>query len=135
MAMTLSQWLGAVRPGGRGYVFSMDLNSHHPDEAVCKTCKKETLLFNTDVDAENLIKATNAKNDNAFITLAKYQDHSTGRGAKFADSLKSLWIDIYCGAEKTYKTKEQALAAAKSFCAACNLHDPSIITDSGGAVL
>ena len=87
MAMTLSQWLGAVRPGGRGYVFSMDLNSHHPDEAVRKTCKKNTRVFNSDADAETLIKATNTRNDNAFITLAIFQDHSTGRGAEFADSV------------------------------------------------
>ena len=134
MAMTLSQWLRAVRPDGRGYVFSMDLNSHHPDEAVRKTCKKNTRVFNSDADAETLIKTTNTRNDNAFITLAKFQDHSTGRGAEFADSLKSLWIDIDCGSSKAYQTKEQALAAAQSFCVACNFPKPSIIIDSGGGV-
>ena len=134
MAMTLSQWLGAVRPGGRGYVFSMDLNSHHPDEAVRKTCKKNTRLFNSDADAETLIKASNTRNDNAFITLAKFQDHSTGRGAEFADSLKSLWIDIDCSSSKAYQTKDQAIAAAKSFCLACSFPKPSIIIDSGGGI-
>jgi len=134
MVITLSQWLEVVRPEGRGYTFSMDSNSHGPDEAVRKTCKKKQELFNTAAEAEPLIKAANARSDNVFITLAKFQDQSPARKAAFADSFKSLWIDVDCGPEKHYQTKDQAIAAAKSFCVACKFPKPSMIIDSGGGI-
>lgn len=130
----LTEWLTAVRPDGRGYVFSMDLNSHHPIEAIRKTCKKKQEAFNTTAEAELLIKSANARRDNVFITLAQFQNESQARKAKFTDSFKSLWIDVDCGPEKPYQKKDQALAAAKSFCFACKFPKPSMIIDSGGGI-
>ena len=134
MTLNLSQWIEAVRPEGRGYIFSMDSNSHSPDESVRKTCNKKTRVFSTSADAEILIKADNARNNNIFITLAQFQDCSPGRKAEFTDSFKSLWVDIDCGANKTYQTKEQAIVAARAFCIACNFPKPSLIIDSGGGI-
>lgn len=130
----LSEWLAAVRPDGRGYVFSMDLNSHHPIEDMRKKCKKQQEVFNTAAEAERLIKAANATSDNVFITLAQFQDKSPSRKAEFSDSLKSLWVDVDCGLDKAYQTKEQALAAARVFCVACKFPKPSIVIDSGGGI-
>ena len=130
----LTEWLTAVRPDGRGYVFSMDLNSHHPIEAIRKTCKKKQEVFNTTAEAGLLIKSANARSDNVFISLAQFQIASPSRKAEFTDSFKSLWIDVDCGPEKPYQTKDQAIAAAKSFCLACSFPKPSMIIDSGGGI-
>ena len=134
MAISLTKWLEAVRPDGRGYTLSIDFNSHHPDKSVSDTCKKKQEVFNDSLSAEALIGAANSRSDNVFVTLAQFQDQSPGRKAKFADSLKSLWVDVDCGLTKAYQTKEQALAASKAFCIACGFPKPSMIIDSGGGV-
>lgn len=134
MAMHLNEWLALVRPEGRGYVFSIDQNSHHPDDEVRKLCKKSQGAFNSLGEAKMLIEAANSRGHNVFISLARFKEQSIGRKAIYADSLKSVWIDVDCGPEKPYQTKEQAIAAAKTFCTTCGLPKPSIVVDSGGGV-
>ena len=122
--MNTISWLDAVRPSGRGYLFTLDNNS--PKQSV----------FNDNSDAHRKIDDAIEAGQQVFVSLAQFKDDSSGRKAESADSCKSVWLDIDCGEgdDKKYKTQIEAIEAAQAFCSLCKIPKPSVVVNSGGGV-
>ena len=122
--MNTISWLDAVRPSGRGYLFTLDNNS------------PKQFVFNDNSDAHTKIDNAIASGQEVFVSLAQFKDDSSGRKAESADSCKSVWLDIDCGEsdDKKYKTQIEAIKAAQAFCSLCKIPKPSVVVNSGGGV-
>lgn len=77
--------------------------------------------------------ANNLKDEgyDAYYALATFED---GRSRKTANvkQLRSLYIDLDCGPDKSYQTQTEALIALKSFCKVTNLPKPALVNSGGG---
>jgi hypothetical protein len=94
---------------------------------------KRTQKFFT--DKQELLeesKVLDANGYNTFFGLATYKVEGS-RKANNTVSMKSLFIDIDCGAGKDYATKREALDALKEFCIKLKLPAP-LVVDSGGGL-
>ncbi|CAH1070403.1 phage/plasmid primase, P4 family [Candidatus Nitrotoga sp. 1052] len=121
--MTNTTWLDAVRPNNRGYLFCLGANKI-PRQS----------LFDNHTDALELITDAVGRNEDVFVSLAKFKENSLSRKSEFADSFKSVWLDIDCGLGKEYKSHDEALKAASIFGWKCKLPKPSIVVNSGGGL-
>jgi hypothetical protein len=94
---------------------------------------KRTQKFFT--DKQELLeesKVLDANGYNTFFGLATYKVEGS-RKANNTVSMKSLFIDIDCGAGKDYATKREAFDALKEFCIKLKLPAP-LVVDSGGGL-
>jgi hypothetical protein len=71
-----------------------------------------------------------------YHACAAYENDKS-RKADNAKSMKALWLDIDCGAEKAktgagYRTKVDAALALRTFCKALGLPKPMIVDSGGG---
>ena len=74
-----------------------------------------------------------AQGYDAYFALATFGDTSS-RKADNVVSLKSLFLDLDCGADKPYPTQLDAIKALQEFCRTLRLPKPSIIVNSGRGV-
>ena len=54
------------------------------------------------------------------------------RTAENAAATGSFWLDIDCGDDKDYETRDQAVTAIEQFCLACDLPKPLLVNSGGG---
>ena len=120
----LRQWLNAIRPEGRGYVFSISKNSKIPKQSV----------FDDHAEAIALITAAITRNEDVFVALARFREGSTNRKSELAESFLSVWVDIDCGEGKPYQNKDSAVDALLGFVEKMQLPHPSPMVDSGNGI-
>ena len=120
----LRQWLNAIRPEGRGYVFSISENSKIPRQFV----------FDNHAEAIALITAAITRNEDVFVALARFREGSTNRKSEFTESFLSVWVDIDCGERKPYQNKDSAVDALLGFVEKMQLPHPSPMVDSGNGI-
>ena len=68
---------------------------------------------------------------NAYFALAAFKDGSS-RKAFNARELRSLFLDLDCGAEKPYATQEDARTTLLKFCADNDFPEPTIVSSGRG---
>jgi hypothetical protein len=78
-------------------------------------------------------EALDTQGYDAYFALATFGD-APSRKADNVVSLKSLFLDLDCGADKPYPTQLDAIKALQEFCRTLRLPKPSIIVNSGRGV-
>jgi len=69
----------------------------------------------------------------AYFALATFED-ATSRKSDNVATLKSLFLDLDCGANKPYASQLDAIKALQEFCRTSRIPKPSIIVNSGRGV-
>jgi hypothetical protein len=98
------------------------------------TVKKEHVFVNTIDELYNAAMAFDAKGYNSYYALATFNDKGR-RLTENAVKIKSLFLDIDCGAGKDYPTKAEAADALDTFLsttALAELGTPWIVSSGGG---
>jgi len=124
--------IGLVRPAGGWYGFL----------AVKDKTKIRQLMFETRRELDEAIAKYVEDRWCVFFGLAKYKDGSS-RAQDNVESLKSFWVDIDCGPNKSavdartgrpqgYETQVKGLNALKEFCKATKLPLPLIVNSGNG---
>jgi hypothetical protein len=88
--------------------------------------------FHNTID-ELITRGEELTNDglNAYFALAAFKDGSS-RKAPNARELRSLFLDLDCGADKPYATQEAARAALTAFCTEQEFPEPVILSSGRG---
>lgn len=73
-----------------------------------------------------------ARNSNVFFALASFNDVTLGRKAANTKALRSFFIDLDCGADKPYASREDAAVALRAFLHATKLPTPYIVNSGRG---
>ena len=121
-----------VRPAGGWYGFLAV-----KDKTTTRQCMVET---RAELDAE--IEKYVAKRWCVFFTLAKFET-GKNRTQENVESLKSYWLDIDCGPNKSiadektgrpsgYETQGDGLKALRTFCTTLGLPKPMLINSGNG---
>ena len=76
--------------------------------------------------------ALRSRDANVFFALASFIDPAAGRKAVNAKALRSFFIDLDCGADKPYASRDDAAVALKAFVTATNLPTPFIVNSGRG---
>jgi hypothetical protein len=98
------------------------------------TAKKEHVFVNTIDELYNASMAFDQKGYNTFYALASFNEEKK-RLAENAIKMKSLFLDIDCGAGKDYENKSQAAGALDKFLDDAGLKElgmPWVISSGGG---
>lgn len=82
---------------------------------------------------DNLAEKLCGAEFNVYFACASYKDDTSGRKVENIKALKSFFLDIDCGEEKPYETKELGLTALNAFVKRHQLPKPWIV-DSGGGI-
>ena len=77
--------------------------------------------------------AGNLKDDgyDAYYALATFENGKSRR-TNNVKQLRSLFIDLDCGAGKPYTTQQEALVALREFCKTVRLPKPTVVNSGGG---
>ena len=88
--------------------------------------------FHNTID-ELIARGEELNNDglNAYFALAAFKDGSS-RKAPNARELRSLFLDLDCGADKPYATQQDAQAALTKFCATHQFPEPVVVSSGRG---
>jgi len=98
-----------------------------------KEGKVRTRFANDIPTLEVEIDALHAAGADAYFSMASYEDTNPPRRlASNVITLKSFWLDLDCGDNKPYPTREDAIAALGQFCADLNLPQPICINSGRG---
>jgi hypothetical protein len=73
-----------------------------------------------------------SRDSNVFFALASFVDQAEGRKATNAKALRSFFIDLDCGADKPYASRDEAAVALKAFVASASLPTPFIVNSGRG---
>ena len=86
-------------------------------------------LVETREEADALFEKLTAQERDVYFGVARFATDE-GRTKDNVLALRSLWLDLDCGANKPYATKRAGMTALKTFCADTKLPRP-IVVDSG----
>ena len=80
-----------------------------------------------------LVVAENIKKDgyDAYYALATFEDGKS-RKTNNVKQLRSLFLDLDCGAGKAYDTQQEAIEALKNFCKVSGMPKPTLVNSGGG---
>lgn len=80
-----------------------------------------------------LIVADNLKEEgfDAYYALATFEDGKSRKSTN-VKQLRSLFIDLDCGAGKPYQTQNEAIVALRDFCKEVKLPKPTLVNSGGG---
>ena len=75
----------------------------------------------------------NLKNEgyDAYYALATFEDGKS-RKTNNVKQLRSLFLDLDCGAGKAYDTQQEALDALDKFCKESGMPKPTLVNSGGG---
>lgn len=73
-----------------------------------------------------------SRNANVFFALASFVDPAIGRKAINVKALRSFFIDLDCGADKPYASRDDAAVALRAFVTATKLPIPYIVNSGRG---
>lgn len=73
-----------------------------------------------------------SRESNVFFALASFIDPADGRKAVNVKALRSFFIDLDCGADKPYASRDDAAIALKAFVLATKLPTPYIVNSGRG---
>jgi hypothetical protein len=71
------------------------------------------------------------KGYDAYFALANFQSPDDGRTVNNAKQLNAFFVDIDCGANKTYADQTEGMEALLEFLANTNLPKPTVVVNSG----
>ena len=97
-----------------------------------KDSEKRVQKFFPDIESAHAVAQQLHENKfDAYFALATYTD---GKSRKVANAklLKSFWLDIDCGAGKTYLTQVEGITALKKFCKDAGLPRPLLVNSGRG---
>lgn len=73
-----------------------------------------------------------SRDSNVFFALASFVNPEEGRKASNAKALRSFFVDLDCGADKPYASRDDAAVALNAFVAAASLPTPFIVNSGRG---
>ncbi len=73
-----------------------------------------------------------SRDSNVFFALASFINPEDGRKASNAKALRSFFIDLDCGADKPYASRDDAAVALNLFVAEASLPTPFIVNSGRG---
>lgn len=82
---------------------------------------------------EDLVNRLVASEYDVYFACAKYESEGLGRKVDNIKELKAFYLDIDCGENKPYESKEDGLKALVQFCKRHDLAKPWVV-DSGGGI-
>jgi putative DNA primase/helicase len=122
----IRRFLQAVRPPGRGYLFTLK-----------KKRPKQTAFASNHAAEESIFKAISQRED-VFVSLAQFREDSPKREGAFAEHFASVWVDIdvECGdgKAKPYASRAAGMEALEAFLSQTALPRPSLLVNSGGGI-
>ena len=120
--MTPKEFLSAVLPReGSGYYCIAELT----------TPKKQHVFVDTLEAAFEAAASFSAKNYDVYFATSTFAEKGS-REAKNAQATRSLFIDIDCGPNKAYATKEAATSALSTLCNTTKLPPPIVVSSGNG---
>jgi hypothetical protein len=119
--MTRTELLTAVLAPEGWYCVVGLKKSGYPKQVFADT------LTGVDTETENLL----IQGFDVYFACAKYEE-SGSRANDNVKSIKSLWLDIDCGANKPYADQAEGLTALQSFCKDVGLPKPWIVNSGRG---
>lgn len=112
-----------------------------PDGATCVMVvdpslpaadRKPVHKFFTDTDEAARYALSRPSGLDVYMALASFTKRR--RLQENAKALKSVWLDVDCGAGKPYATKAAGVQALAAFLSAAKLPKPTTVVDSGGGL-
>lgn len=107
-----------------------------PEGPYCVVGIKSGALTHTYHDSiEDLIAqgaVLRSRDSNAFFALASFVDPAEGRKATNAKALRSFFVDLDCGADKPYASRDAAAIALKEFVLEAQLPTPFVVNSGRG---
>lgn len=95
-----------------------------------KNGKRAQKFFTTREGAARVAFGLDLDGFNAYFAPATFANNKS-RTANNVLLLKSLYLDVDCGADKPYKTQAEGFAALKRFCKEVEVPRPTIVVSSG----
>ena len=107
-----------------------------PEGPYCVVGIKSGVLAHTyHASIEDLIAqgaVLRSRDSNVFFALASFVDPAEGRKAVNVKALRSFFIDLDCGADKPYASRDDAAVALKAFVTEARLPTPYIVNSGRG---
>lgn len=107
-----------------------------PEGPYCVVGIKSGALTHTYHDSiEDLVAqgaVLRSRDSNAFFALASFVDPAEGRKATNAKALRSFFVDLDCGADKPYASRDAAAIALKEFVLVTQLPTPFVVNSGRG---
>ena len=118
----------------------MDSSFYHavlpPEGTYCVVGIKSGVLthsYHTTIDEMVAQGAVlRSRESNVFFALANFVDPALGRKSTNAKSLRSFFVDLDCGADKPYASRDDAAVALKAFVIDAKLPKPYIVNSGRG---